>query len=165
MKFKLHHKTPLPLVLALLVNLVLVIALEVLLVYRFPAQLTDRDLAKIDPQFEGCTIVLDDTAVRERFHIATTRDGNRYLIPARIHPFVYTRCRLYPGKITLLTGEDTSLSMVLGMRPYTLTVYPDFVSSSTGAHTGQQDILITYLGLALALGILELGILEKIRGE
>lgn len=164
MTFKLHYKTPLPIVLSLLVNLVLIIALEVLLVYRCPAQLSSSDLAKIDPNFENCTILMNDTVNREQFFLARTQTGRQYVIPTRTHPFFWNRCRVYEKEIKEVDDRVGTMAYRLGMRLYHVTAYPDYLLvTSSGGHTGQQTTMMYYLCLSGFLTLTELGILEKIK--
>lgn len=166
MRFKLHYKTPLPIVFGLLINLVLVIALEILLVYKYPAQLDSSHLAQVDPNFENCTVLLDDSSSRERFLLAQRTDGRKYIVPYRTHPFFYNRCRVYDKEIKEVNDQVNTTAYRLGMRLYHVTAHPDYLQvSAAGGHTGQQTILLYYLCLSGVLTLVELGILEKIKGE
>lgn len=53
---KLHPKTPLSFVLALILNIVLVVALEVALLYRIPDSLTPESLHSADARYENCRV-------------------------------------------------------------------------------------------------------------
>lgn len=166
MNFKLHYKTPLPIVLGLILNLILVIALEILLVYNYPVPLDSVSLAKADPNFEGCTISLDDSAGQERFLLAERMDGRKFIVPYRTHPFFYNRCKIYEKEIKEADNRVGTQAFRLGLRIYQVTAYPDFLQvTSNGGYTGMQTTLMYYLCLSGFLALVELGILEKIKGE
>lgn len=166
MRFKLHYKTPLPIVIGLILNLILVIALEVLLVYKYPVPLDSTSLAQSDPNFNGCTISLDDSINQDRFLLAQRTDGRKYIVPYRTHPFFYNRCKIYGKEIKEVDDRVGTQAFRLGLRIYQVTAYPDFLQvTSNGGHTGLQSTLTYYLCLSGFLALVELGILEKIKGE
>ena len=166
MRFKLHYKTPLPLVLGLILNLILVVALEVLLVYKYPVPLDAAALAKADPGFENCTIQLDDSINQERFLLAQKTNGRKYIVPYRTHPFFFNRCKIYENEIKEADDRIGTQAFRLGLRIYQVTAYPDFLQvSSNGGYAGTQTTLMYYLCLSGFLALVELGILEKIKGE
>lgn len=166
MRFRLHCKTPLPIVLGIILNLILVVALEVLLVYRFPAPPESVHLAQVDPTFEGCTVVMTDTTNREQFLLAKRTDGRTFLVPSKTHPFFINRCRIYEKEIKEADDRVGTQAFRLGIRIYQVTAYPDhLLVQPPGIHMGQQSLLAYYLGLSGLLTLIELGILEKLRGE
>ena len=162
---KLHHKTPLPFVLGLLVNIVLIIAMEILLFYRFPVPLEAKALARIDPRYENCTILdADDSYGNVDYILVETAQGHRDLIPVKGHPFFFNRVRIYKNKITQDVSVGDKVSHFFGIQKNTAEVAEDYVvNSSVGGYTNRQTILMYYMVLSGALTFLELALWEKIR--
>lgn len=171
MRFKLHHKTPLPLVLGILVNIVLVVALEVLIFYRTPLPPTEDLLSKLDTRYEDCQVMAEVNADSNRgvhFYRVKTSDGQTDLIPLKQHSFFPSRTRLYPGKIikNLDLEADSSTQVLFGAEIYTVFVSDGIVRAMFSAGGSfQQTALVKYMTLGLVLTLVELFILEKLRGE
>ena len=166
MKFKLHPKTPLPMVLGVILNLLLVIALEVLLVYRYPVPLTTAELAQVDPNFENYTVVPDDPINGAQFLRVRRSDGRQYIVPTRTHPIFFNRARVYHKEIKEVDDRTGTQAFRLGLRVYQVTAHPDYLLvQSNGNVSTQQTALTYYLCLSGLLTLAELWILEKIRGE
>ncbi|MBP3684366.1 MAG: hypothetical protein J6J12_05315 [Oscillospiraceae bacterium] len=162
MRFNLHSKTPLPIVIGLILNLILVIALEILLVYRYPAPPDSAALAQADPNFQNSTILIR----QDQFLLAEQTDGSQHIVPYKTHPFFFNRCRIYNKEIKEVNDQTGTQAFRLGLRLYHVTAYPDYLQiSSAGGYSGQQTILMYYLCLSGFLALVELEILEKIKGK
>lgn len=168
---KLHYKTPLPLVLGMLVNLVLVIALEVLVFYRTPLPPTAELLAKLDKRYEGCQVYGDvnmDENRGVRFYRVVTADGETDLIPLRQHSFFPSRTQLVTQKIlqNLDLETDSSHQLLFGTDIYTVFVSNGTVRAMATVYGSfQQKTTVKYMVLGLVLAIGELVIWGKIRGN
>lgn len=168
---RLHHKTPISFVLALLANILLIVVFEILVMYRFPSPPTEALLRQFDSRYEGCRVYADTnlTADRDvRFFLVETQDGQKDLIPLRQHDFFPSRTRLQPGKIIqnldLTRSSDTQL--LIGANLYRVSVFDGLVHTMMSAGSGfQQRALAKYLGIGAALAFVELLIWEKLRGN
>lgn len=164
---KLHYKTPLPFVLGMLVNIVLIITIEILLFYRFPVPLDTESLSRMDPRYENCTIADgDDSFMEVDYLLVETAQGQRDLIPVKSHPFFYNRLRIYENKISRNVFVGDRISHFFGIRNVTVEVAEDYaVTSHGGGISGIQAALTYYLVLSGILTLLEQFLWEKIRGE
>lgn len=168
---KLHSKTPLVFVIALLLNLILVVALEVALLYRIPAPLTPESLERVSARYENCRVygqINMDSNPRIPFYRVLTNDGQTDIIPLQRHSFFPSRAKLSPKKILEninLSGQDTH-QVLFGTNIYTVFI------SDGNVHAGQtaggaflQAALAKYIGLGAVLAFAELLLLEKLRGN
>lgn len=168
MKFKLHPKTPLPMVLGLVVNLILIIAVEALGIYRLPARMEQEDFSRISSKYEGCTILTKSETGQVSFYLVETADGQTDLIPVQRHAFFPSRGRAVKGKITgaeELT-QGASLRMVFGLQIYNVSLRNQIIQVAyTGGLSGTQSTLSKYLLLAAVLTFAEIALWQKLRDE
>ena len=168
---KFHHKTPLPLVFGTLLNIVLIVLFEILLLYRAPLPPTEQLLAKADSRYEGCQVIGNvnmDMNRGVRFYRVQTADGETDLVPLKQHSFFPSRTRLVSGKIlkNLDLETESTKQVPFGIEIYTVFVSQGAVSvmfSSGGSF--QQTALTKYLVLGFVLTLLELLVIEKLRGN
>lgn len=168
---KLHPKTPLSFVLALILNIVLVVALEVALLYRVPVPLTPESLHSADSRYENCRVygqINLDSGSGIRFYRVQTQDGETDIIPLRQHSFFPSRARLQENKILKnadLTAESTQQVMI-GTKLYTIFISDGSVHAGlTGSASSLSAALAKYMGLGAVLAFAELLLLEKLRGN
>lgn len=166
MKFKLHHKTPLPLVLGLVLNLVLIIAIEVLAFYRRPVEMTPQDFAGYSSRYENCTIL---DAYDGKYYLVRTQEGETDLIPTQSHSLLPSRTRISSRKIITLEDPENSRSVKIqnGLMFDTVTVSQAGISQISGFGTTQTSraAFAVYFLFAGILTFCELFILEKIKGN
>lgn len=164
---KLHYKTPMSFVLGLLVNLVLIIALEILLVYRFPTALDAETLSKIDPRYENCTIVdAHDSCGYVEYILVETAQGQQDLIPVKSHPFFFNRLRIYQNKISQNVSAGDRISQSFGLQVLSVEVAEGYaVTSAAGSFRSQTTLTYYYIILSGALTFLEQFLWEKLRGQ
>ena len=166
---KLHPKTPLPFVLALVFNIILVAALELVLVYRYPAPLTAGDLEQVDSRYEECH-VFGETGSGQgvRFYRVRTREGQTDIVPMQPHSFVPSRARLHRNKILwdLDLDSQDSRQIMIGTKFYTVFISDGSVYTGLTSGAGSlQSALAWYMGIGAVLAFLELLLLEKLRGN
>lgn len=170
-RYRLHHKTPISLVLMLLLNIVLVVTFELLVFYRFPAPPTSELLAKTDSRYENCRVYSDSNFTMDlgvQFYMVETKDGQKDLIPLGTHAFFPSRNRLYSGKIirNLDLTQNSSQQLMIGTKIYQVTVNDgDVWAMMAMGSSSQQAVLAKYLGLGGLFAFLEMLIWEKIRGN
>ena len=174
-----RSKLPVGWELLFLANLLLVMALEVLILYRIPLPLTADALAEADSRFSGAT--LSQFQQRGYLHcaLAETTDGDVYLIPVRAHSLAYNRGRLLDKQIVPVTKDaDTSVNVKIGIYTSTLTVSPkpplwleeapqedlyltiDHSSSASGS-----SMAVLYMVIGAVLTFLELAVVQLIKGH
>lgn len=166
MRFKLHHKTPLPIVLGLVVNLVLILLIEVLAFYRLPLQMQQEDFARIGSKYESCTLITKSEEGYVNFYLVETAEGQRELIALQGHSFFPSRGKVKITPAEELAEEGASLRIAFGLRLYDISIRKDIIQlAATGGISGSQAALSKYMLLALVLTLAELGIWAKLRGE
>lgn len=168
---KLHPKTPLSFVLFMILNIILVIALEIALLYQFSLPLTSEILKQTDARYENCRVCNEiniDTNPRIHFYRVLTQDGQTDIIPLQRHSFFPSRVRLRENKIleNINLGEPDTHQILLGTDIYTIFISDGNVHAGrTGGGASVQTALTKYLGLGALLAFVELLLLEKLRGN
>ena len=168
---KLHPKTPLSFVLVLILNIILVVALEVALLYRMPTPLSPETLEKVSARYENCRVYGEinlHSGPGVYFYRVQTQDGETDIIPLRQHSFFPSRTRLVSRKVLEnvdLSGE-TSRQVLFGTNIYTIFISNGSVRvGMTGGGAYLQTALAKYMGLGAVLAFAELLLLEKLRGN
>ena len=168
---KLHPKTPLSFVLVLLLNIVLVVALEVALLYRIPVPLSLETLEKVSARYENCRVYGEINMYSGpgvHFYRVQTQEGETDIIPLRQHSFFPSRTRLVSRKVLEnvdLSGES-SRQVLFGTNIYTIFISHGSVHAGmTGGGAYLQAALAKYMGLGAVLAFAELLLLEKLRGN
>ena len=168
---KLHPKTPISFVLALLLNIVLVVALEVALFYRIPMPLTPDYLASVDARYEDCRVfgeINSDSNPSVRFYRVQTQSGQTDIVPAQRHSFFSSRAKVPKNKIlqNMALEGQYSKQLLFGTNVYTLFVSDSSVRAGhTGGGAFVQTALTKYMALGAVLAFAELLLLEKLRGN
>lgn len=174
-----RSKLPVSWVLLFLANLLLVISLEVLLLYRTPLPLTQDALSETDSRFAGA--VLFQPQQRGYLHcaLAETSDGDVYLIPARAHGLAFNRGRILKKQIVpVAKNTDTSVNVKIGVYTSTLTISPEppswmadaeparlYVSIDHSSSANGSSIAVIYMVIGAVLTFLELAVIQLIKGS
>ena len=88
-------KTPLPLVLLFLLNMFLVVAFQLLFVFKYPTSMDETALGKVNPQWTDCTILSQDNySTSLEAYLIELPEGGRQLITLKPHSFVFGRAKL-----------------------------------------------------------------------
>lgn len=168
---KLHPKTPLSLVLGILINIVLVVLAELLLFYRIPMPPAGETLADMDSRYENCRVICDvnlDNNRGVRFYMVKTAAGETDLVPVRQHSFFPSRTRLLRGKILrdLNLAENTTKQVMVAPNLFAIFISDGTVRvGSAAGGSFMQTAMAKYLGLGAVLAFLELWLWEKLRGN
>lgn len=158
------RKTPTILIVLFAVNLVLMIALEILLVYKFPAELTAGELAEYDSVYEDCTILAEDTLNQLRCYLVQTSTGEVHLFPVRMHTIFFSRARIYDDQIIPIPTDsaETVCTLKMGIRSPSVIVRSEGGTLSLDIEKayfgGVQEIVGVYFLINALLILLELGI-------
>lgn len=142
-----RSKIPVPLVLLYLLNLVLVLALEVLLLYPCPTEMTPEELAQFDSTFEGCTIVQSYNRVKLNCYLVETADGGIYLIPTHSHGIFSSRARIYKKHITPIPADgEITIPIRIGVHTSNVTVSRSPLPYMENQEPSDLSISIDYYG-------------------
>ena len=88
-------KTPLPLVLLFLLNIFLIVAFQLLFVFKYPSSMDETVLGKVNPQWADCTILSQDNySTSLEAYLIENPDGSRQLVTLKPHSFVFGRAKL-----------------------------------------------------------------------
>ena len=121
-----RSKLPVFLVALFLLNLVILLALELLLVYRLPAPLTEEALADWDVSYEGCTILDSDSRSHFRCYLVKTASGELRIVPAESHSLLPGRARILKNSVTAVaeSEEPQEITLRIGIRSTVVNVSP-----------------------------------------
>lgn len=168
---KLHHKTPISFVLTLILNIILVVALEIALFYRLPVPLTSEVLRKTDTRYENCRVYGEiniDSNPRIHFYRVLTQDGQTDIVPLQQNSFFSSRAKLRQNKIleNVDLNKQNSHQILFGTDIYTIFVSDGSVhAGQTGGGAFVQTALAKYLGLGAVLAFFEMLLWEKLKGN
>lgn len=164
-----RSKIPVSLVLLYLLNLLVVIALELLVLYPVPVPLTEQALAEYDRRYEGSTILYTADRGKLSCHLVETADGELLMVPTHSHSLTYKRAKVL-RKYIVSIPEDEEITV-----PVKVGLHTSNVTVGTEALTGNRCITIDYYGssirnattlymvIAAALEAMELAIFHLIR--
>lgn len=164
-----RSKLPVSLVLLFLLNLLVVIALEILLLYPAPFPVTPEALAEFDSRYAGCTITQEAEQGGLYCCLAETADGEIHMIPARSHGLAYNRAKLLKKYITVIPeGQETTIPIRIGVHTSNVTVSAEPLSSIAIDYYGSTNICTAatlYMVIAAVLEGLELALFHLLRRE
>lgn len=158
-------KIPLWMALLFLLNVFLIVAVELLTVYKYPAEVDEALLSRWDPAYTGCTVIAQDDHSRLNCYLAETAGGEFHLVAAKKHPIFHRRVRILSGqKVTVPDiGEYTELLIKVGLQSATVHVYRNRVDLYFVPASTLQVTSTFYTITAAFLVLLEIGIWELIR--
>ena len=166
--------------LVLFLNIALIIALELLLVYRHPFPLPEQLLAQELPAYENAVILRSTDKTAIGWCLVETETGEYHVVPLRRHTLFFNRCKLYEDQIVVVPSDtaQTEITTKDGMVAATVLVGRD-VESQVGADiTGEMEIRPKWYGnnnfavftcgfyflTGLAMSLAEAFLWHKIRG-
>lgn len=164
-------KVPLSLALLFLVNVFLVIGLELLFVYKYPAKPEEADLAQYDSVYEGSDVFIRDDHYDLIASLANTADGNTHLVVTKTHPIFYSRGKIvYAQPVEMPEVGEVLLRVKTGIHTSEIEIkdIPTGVWSVNVLYgnTGNiRGITTYYMVLAALLEALELMVLHFIKNR
>lgn len=163
-----------PVVLAVLytLNLLLVIALEIMLLYPSSLPLTPDSLADFDSSYENCRIL--DTFQQGKLHccLVETDSGQIHMIPFQGHSLAASRSRILKKYITVVPEqEQITVPVRIGVHTSQIIVSPEPIPGSEFYTSGlyvsiyysQSNSGTLYMVLAGILAVLELGFFQLLK--
>lgn len=161
-----HSKPPLPLVLAVVANLILILVIEVLAFYPLPEELTPQVLGQWDPQYKNCQFLGDYS---DRYYLVQTQSGQAQLLALQSHRMLPFRCRIPKRSITPVEDpqQGGTYKVKNGLLTDTVTVSEGRITQvwGHGGGTTRQGALAVYFLLAGTLAFGEGFLIGKLKGE
>lgn len=173
-------KLPVKAVLLFFANLLLVMALEILIMYRAPVPLTVDALADFDPVYKNCTIVQEHQRGHLRCYLVRTGAGELRLIPMKAHGLAFVRGKILKDQIIPIPEDtqETTYDIKVGIRTSTVTVSPEplpwmeeqtpqalYMGISYASLGSAQETAVLYFVLGAVLTFLELAVIQLIKGH
>lgn len=165
-------KVPLALAITFVINLLLVIGMECLLLYKCPLPLTADTLADFDSSYENCRIL--DTFQQGKLHccLVETDSGQIHMIPFQGHSLAASRSRILKKYITVVPEqEQITVPVRIGAHTSQIIVSPEPIPGSEFYTSGlyvsiyysQSNSGTLYMVLAGILAVLELGFFQLLK--
>ena len=161
-------KNPGRFAIAIALNFILVFLAALLLFYRYPAQLDGDALAYFDSRYENCAILsaaADDEMI---YYLVQTQSGETDLIPVKLHVLFLSKAKICKGQITVIEdpNADVTLTPTIDFQSNTVTLSSGQIQNVRSAILMQKNADLTaYLLVSIVLSLLELFLLDKIRGN
>lgn len=162
-----------------LLNLALIFALELLLLYRTPLPLTQAALAERDPAYADAVIVNSTQNSTVSWYLVETGDGELHLLPFQRNQINQNRGRLRANQIVTIEADTayTEVQTKVGIGATTVTIgtevepWADEVqehplkmrSKYAGMISSGKYTFTFFILLALAMSILESVLWNKIK--
>lgn len=166
-----------------LLNLALIMALEVLLLYRIPLPLTTETLAATNPACSNSVIRNSTESASVTWYLVESDDSTLQLVPLRKHILLQDRGRLLTNQITAIPADTAHMEITTraGISGSTVMVgydvepwadeqsdYPLQMRSKYSrtylGSNGVSAVMGKYFLLALALSLLEYFLWNRIKG-
>ena len=173
----LRSRIPVPLVLLFVLNVFVVMALEVLILYPHPAELTEEWLSEYDSAYKNSTIVTRDERGTLRCWLIKLESGDYAMIPLRQHGLLTNRAKILTNQIATVSADarEQEITVKVGLHSSVVSVsrtpnpgyhtenaerYLSIIYHNSGNHSGTTAI---YMALAAVLEGLELAIWQLIK--
>ena len=164
----------------LIANVALIIALELLLIYKHPFPLTEQRLAQELPAYENATILRSTDKTFIGWNLLETETGEYHVVPIRRHALFFSRCKICDDQIVVVP-EDTAemeITTKAGITGSTVLVGREVAPQYGEPLTGDMEIRPKWYGnsnlptytygyyflLGLAMSLAEAFLWHKIRG-
>jgi len=151
-------KTPLPLVLLFLLNIFLVVAFQLLFVFKYPTNMDEAALGKVNPQWADCTILSQDSySTSLEAYLIELPDGSRQLITLKPHGIIFGRSKLAGTQILEPQEAEQIFYVKTGVHTAEISVIGgDTVDIRYGYGGSMTEALALPIVLSAALEGLEL---------
>ena len=174
-----RSKLPVWLVLLYLVNVLLIVALEALVLYPFPAAAAPEDFAAANPAMEGCTLIDQDATGSFRCYLLRLPDGEYRIVPTVSHSLFSNRAKVLKMGICAFTGEaDTATHQIRsGIHTNQVSVStqapphrihesrPMYINIDYAGSSSFQALTTVYMAIAAILECLELALWQLLKGN
>lgn len=153
-----RSKIPLPLALLFLLNVFLIMAVELLVIYKYPADPDGTTLKNYDPAYSQCTILSTDASSYLGGYLVQASDGNPHLIVTKSHPVFLSRAKILHAEPIPSDGSSEQVIYVKnGIHTSEIVITGgDTVTVRYAYGGGIKETTTLYLVLGTALEGLEL---------
>lgn len=130
------------------VNIVLIIALELLLVYRQPLPLTQELLARELPVYEDAAILRETDRNLIEWYLVQTGEGEYHVVPVRRHAVFFDRGKICDDQIVTVPPDTGEMEITTrdGVVAFTVLAGRE-VSPAVGEEiTGEMEIRPKWYG-------------------
>jgi len=160
-----RSKIPLPLALLFLINIFLIVAVELLVVYKYPAVPDEAALKNYDPIYAQCTILSNDASSYLGGYLVQTSDGSSHLIVTKSHPIILKRAKILHAEALPSDGGNEQMIYVKnGIHTSEIVITGgDTVTVRYSYGGGINEMTTLYLVLGAVLEGLELLIWHLIK--
>lgn len=162
-------KIPLPLALLFLLNVFLIAAVELLFIYKYPAQPDAAALARYDEVYEGSRVSIGDSIAGLTASTVEIADGQIHLVVTKGHSVVFGRGKIiYAEPVEMPESGEVTVYVKNGIHTSQIELkdIPTGVWSVTihyGYSGGIRETTVFYMVLGAVLEGLELLVLYFIQ--
>ena len=162
-------KVPLPLALLFLVNIFVIVGVQLLFFYKFPAQPDETALAKYDAVYEDSDVFIQDSSNDLTASLVKTAGGQTHLVVTKSHNIAFGRGKIiYAEPVEMSESGEVTVYVKNGVHTSEIVIkdIPTGVWSVTIQYSysgGIREATAFYMVLAAVLEALELIILHFIK--
>ena len=162
-------KVPLPLALLFVLNVFLIVAFQLLFLYRYPAQPDAAALAGYDAVYEGATIKNSDSSYYLHASLVETSGGECHLVVTQAHVLAYGRGKVvYAQPVSMPESGEQAVYVKTGVHTseIVLTQIPSGGTAVTIQYSNTgiiREATAFYMFLGAVLEGLELLVIHFIR--
>jgi len=159
-----RSKIPLPLVLLFILNLLLVMAVEILVIYRYPLEITAQTLEEMDPGYSGSQILSSESRSILCAALVKTESHRTDLVVTKRHSIFFSRVKLLSKQtVTVPTEGELPVYIKTGIHTSEVVIQPNHTVSIR--YAAPQNSSTMYLLLPAVLTGLELALWALLRGN
>lgn len=157
-----RSKIPLWLVLLFLLNVFLIVAIELLILYPYPAEVDEAALARWDAVYEDCTIISSSNINTLTCYLVETSSGDAHLVTTKTHAIFSKKVQFVSGQPIELpeSGSLTEIPVKTGFHTALIHIENRQVDVHFYHFITIKDVTTFYTILAAVMELLELGIWE-----
>lgn len=161
-----RSKIPLRLVLMFLANVIFMVALEILLVYKYPAVADEAVLGKYDPAWVGSPILSSDESSSLNAYLFEAPNGETRLLVVKRHCIFTGRGKILYNEAVACSEEAQTISVKNGIHISEIGIENgNTVTIRYGYSGGIKESTAWYLVLGAVLTALEMLIVYFIKRD
>lgn len=134
-------------------NIALIIALEILLIYKHPLPLTEKILSQQLTVYENATIRRSTDKTFISWYLVETENGEYHVVPVRRHDLFFNRCKLLDDQIITIPDDTAEMEVTTkaGILSATVLVGREVPLKYGEEPTGQMELRPKWYGNNSAL--------------
>ena len=134
--------------LVFVLNIALIIALELMFVYKLPVPMTGKLISRELPEYENATLhrSLDQSLIG--WYLMEMDTGEYHVVPVRRHSVFINRCKLCSDQIVVVPGDTAEMEVTTkaGINASTILVGREVATQYGGEPTGQMELRPKWYG-------------------